>query len=172
VKVAVNVCALSLRTIFRTYSTIEWVVLRAGVSFKPEVYGRTDADVDVLRKEYTALSEDSLEDKSALKKAGPSILRTTPLRINTTPSRPHSVIPPKPRDGPPRGPEDAHYQHYRTGYRLGTWSIGQVMERIDTSGRRRDFDTHVANGVKLQQEAAAMDNDEKFAELTTLLKCS
>jgi hypothetical protein len=44
------------------------------------------------------------------------------------------------------------------------------MERIDTSGCVRDFDTHFANGGKLQQEAAAMDNDERFVELTAPLE--
>jgi hypothetical protein len=141
----------------------------ADVSFNPDVYVRIDADVDVLRKQHTSLSEDFLEDKPAPKKPGPGILRTAPLKIDPTPSRPHTVIPLHPRDGRPRGPRDGHMYRQKRGYKLGQWAAGEGMERVNTNGHYLDFQIHLDNGVKLQQEAAALDNDEKFAELTAPL---
>jgi hypothetical protein len=140
----------------------------AGVTFNPDVYVRTDADVDVLRKQHTSLSEGFLEDKPAPRKPGPSILRTAALKIDPTPPRPHNVIPLN-GDGRPRGPNEGHMYRLSRGYKLGKWATSQGMEKINTSGYRRDMQTHLDYGEKLQQEAAIMDNEEKFAELTSPL---
>jgi hypothetical protein len=146
------------------------------VSFNEDVYVRTDADVDVLRK-AASLSEEVLEEPAS-KKPRMSILRTTPLKLSevadlTTslnsgpkPTRPYNVIPLSPEDGTRR--KKGQMKRNKPHYRRGPWAAPEGSELIDTSGQTRKFVSHFEMMENLQEEAAKMDsgdlNDEKDSD--------
>ncbi|KAH6878741.1 hypothetical protein BKA58DRAFT_377909 [Alternaria rosae] len=146
----------------------------AGVSWNENVYVRTDADVDVLRKASCPISE---ELSSSPKKPKMSILRTTPLEIVLepifatpivlNPIHPHYVIPLS-RNGPPRDvTKSSMARKRRRSYKRGQWAVPEGSEIIDTSGYRKNFEVHVANMEQLQIEAAKMDREDLGGDTET-----
>ena len=141
----------------------------ASVSWNEDVYVRTDADVDVLRKASCSLSEEFLEPSPKRPRMG--VLRTTPLEVTrelipaapvangSNPIRPHYVIPLS-RNGPPRDITRSSMCRHRRRYAKGQWAVPEGSEIIDTSGYRKNFDVHVANMEQLQIEAAKMDRED------------
>jgi hypothetical protein len=138
----------------------------ASISFNEDVYVRTDANVDVLRKASSGLSEEFLEEPAA-KKPRMSVLRAaplnvdtepTPLKIDPKPTCPHHVIPLSRKDGPPRDVTKGGMCRNKLNYRHGQWAVPKGSELIDTSGAHRKFSFHEAIVGKLQNEAATMDN--------------
>jgi hypothetical protein len=62
----------------------------AVLSFNQDTYIRTEANVDVLRRAASHLDAETLDDDFvAAPTSGPSILRTTPLRVDARPKRGH-----------------------------------------------------------------------------------
>ncbi|KAL1795020.1 hypothetical protein ACET3X_006836 [Alternaria dauci] len=143
----------------------------ASVSFNEDVYVRTDADVDVLRKAASSLSEEFLEEPAS-KKPRTGILRTTrlerPEEYNTTipfdsdskPKRPHHVIPLNGKDGPMRDVTKSRMRRKRRDYYRGQWAVPQGSELVDTSGCSRDFRHREAIVEGLRKEAARMDDED------------
>jgi len=142
----------------------------ASVSWNEDIYVRTDADVDVLRKAWCSLSEEFLEPSP--KRPKMSVLRTTPLDVerelipatpvamDSNPIRPHYVIPLS-RNGPPRDViRSSMCRRNRRRYVKGQWAVSEGSEIIDTSGYRKNFDVHVANMEQLQIEAVKLDRED------------
>ncbi|KAI4921478.1 hypothetical protein J4E85_008823 [Alternaria conjuncta] len=141
----------------------------ASVSWNEDVYVRTEADVDMLRKASCSLSEEFLEPSPKRPRMG--VLRTTPLEVTrelipaapvangSNPIRPHYVIPLS-RNGPPRDVTRSSMCRHRRRYVKGQWAVPEGSEIIDTSGYRKNFDVHVANMEQLQIEAAKMDRED------------
>ncbi|KAI4708901.1 hypothetical protein J4E89_006303 [Alternaria sp. Ai002NY15] len=141
----------------------------ASVSWNENVYVRTDADVDVLRKASCSLTEEFLEPSPKRPKMG--VLRTSPLEVaqelipatpianGSNPIRPHYVIPLS-RNGPPRDVTRSSMCRHRRRYVKGQWAVPEGSEIIDTSGYRKNFDVHVANMEQLQIEAVKLDRED------------
>jgi hypothetical protein len=127
----------------------------AAVSFHDDVYICTDADVDILRKSPSTLSQNSLEPAAA--KPGPSICHTTPLEYHPGPKRSHTIVPLHAKDGNP-GRSMANYNRRHKRYTPGRWAKSGGQDIVDTSGWTKHDMRYIAEMFGLQEEAAAMDD--------------
>ncbi|KAG9188547.1 hypothetical protein G6011_02470 [Alternaria panax] len=145
------------------------------VSFNEDVYVRTDADVDVLRKAASSLSEEFLEEPAS-KKPRMSILctarlkrskvsnLTAPLNSDSKPTRPHHVIPLNRKDGPARDKAKSRMNRRKPGYCRGQWAVTESGEFINTNGYYRESELHEANVESLQEKAVRMDDKDLVEE--------
>ncbi|KAI4948891.1 hypothetical protein J4E86_008240 [Alternaria arbusti] len=95
----------------------------ASVSWNENVYVRTDADVDVLRKAFRTTPLEVTRE----------LIPATPVANGSNPIRPHYVIPLS-RNGPPRDVARSSMCRHRRRYVKGQWAVPEGSEIIDTSG--------------------------------------
>jgi hypothetical protein len=110
----------------------------AVLSFNQDTYIRTEANVDVLRRAASHLDAETLDDDFvAAPTSGPSILRTTPLRVDARPKRGHKRRGLKRNDGCLRAwyrwDRRAHME-MKGLYRRGPWAAAHGSMHVDTSG--------------------------------------
>jgi hypothetical protein len=132
------------------------------LSFNSDIYVRSEANVDNLRRAASNLDEDALEDNliAAIPVPGASILRTTSLEVDPRPKRRYRRRELKKHDGPIR----PWYRWDRRGhlghlYRRGSWAVSEGCVNVDTSGHtfRKDEEGWKKYNETLQFEAEEMD---------------
>jgi len=127
----------------------------ASLTFNEDVYIRSESDVDVLRSSTLGLDADFLEEDSLAPSLSPSILRTTPLKIDPRPRRAYRKRGLNKHDGALR--PTLRWDRRSKWYQRGAWAVGEDSEVVNTSGSRfgeRQWNYYCE---ALQEEAEEMD---------------
>jgi hypothetical protein len=139
----------------------------ATVSFHPEVFVRTEADIDEIRTTGEVWRRDLMEDK-AFPSSILGVLQTAPLKINPIPKHEHEVLALKDFDGRLR--PSRHCDHWGDDYEPGAWKASPDYENVDSNGNkfRKDWEGWEEYNDFREQEQDEMTQADWDQEMTDL----
>lgn len=127
----------------------------ASLKFNEDVYIRSENDIDALRSSTLGLQADFQEEDSPAPSPPPSILRTTPLKVDPRPRREYRKRGLNKHDGALR--YTMRGDRRTKWYQRGAWALGEESDVVNTSGNGlfdRQWQYYCES---LQEEAEEMD---------------